>query len=86
MRTQRHKGLGNHDVGFGWHLNLEPETPGVARAARKVRWVWHNGGTRGSLSFCAFDPERRLALVVLANSSAAKTDEAARKLLALLKP
>jgi D-alanyl-D-alanine-carboxypeptidase/D-alanyl-D-alanine-endopeptidase len=30
--------------------------------------LWHNGGTGGFASFAGFAPERRAAVVVLANS------------------
>ncbi len=48
-------------VALGWHVGLEARggSPGV---------VWHNGGTGGFHSFLAFDPDREVGVVVLANS------------------
>ncbi|MFD9684540.1 serine hydrolase domain-containing protein [Kitasatospora sp. NPDC059146] len=42
--------------------------------------LWHNGGTGGSASFLAFDPERQVGVVVLANSRRS-VDEAGTALL-----
>ena len=44
-------------IGLGWHIQGE----GVDRT-----W-WHNGATGGYASFFAFNPARRMAVVVLSN-------------------
>ena len=36
--------------------------------------LWHNGGTGGSASFCAIDPERQTSVVVLSNSAQSVDD------------
>jgi CubicO group peptidase (beta-lactamase class C family) len=51
-------------VGLGWHLRKSEA--GVV--------VWHNGGTGGFHSFCAFDPATKTGVVVLANGSAGIDD------------
>jgi len=47
-------------VGLGWHI----------RTASGVRIIWHDGGTGGYRSWAGYDPDRRAAVVVLANSGA----------------
>ncbi len=46
------------DLGLGWHMEL--------RGSDLV--YWHNGETGGSNSFTAFSPDKRIAVVVLANA------------------
>jgi len=42
---------------------------GPARARRRPRMIWHNGGTWGFRSFAGFVPARGVAVVVLANTA-----------------
>jgi len=51
-------------MGLGWHI--------LARPVGNI--VWHNGGTGGYRSFAAFDPVRRLGVVVLSNFDASVDD------------
>lgn len=45
-------------IGLGWFI---PE--------RSPGWYWHNGGTGGFRSYCAFNPDKKIAFVILANSA-----------------
>jgi CubicO group peptidase (beta-lactamase class C family) len=45
-------------IGLGWII---PE--------RSPGWYWHNGGTGGFRSYCAINPDKKIAFVILANSS-----------------
>ena len=47
-------------VGLGWMITESPTGT----------LIWHNGGTGGFSSFIGFDPDRKLGVVVLANSAA----------------
>jgi CubicO group peptidase (beta-lactamase class C family) len=47
------------DIGLCWHISKKY---GAAL-------VWHNGGTGGYHSFIGFDPQKKRAVVVLANSA-----------------
>ncbi|TAM98789.1 MAG: hypothetical protein EPN39_08315 [Chitinophagaceae bacterium] len=49
--------VGNH-VGLG--LLIPEYSP---------EWYWHNGRTGGFSSYCAFNPDKKIALVILANSA-----------------
>ncbi len=49
------------DIGLGWHI-------------RDKRVIWHNGGTGGFRTFAGFDPEKKIAVVVLTNSSMGADD------------
>jgi serine-type D-Ala-D-Ala carboxypeptidase/endopeptidase len=49
-------------IGLAWHI--EPDGT-----------LWHNGATGGYHSFVAFDPRRKLAVVVLANGAASRIDD-----------
>jgi serine-type D-Ala-D-Ala carboxypeptidase/endopeptidase len=51
-------------IGMGWHILQRPAT----------RIIWHNGGTGGYRSFAGFSPERRIGVVVLANSTLSVDD------------
>lgn len=44
-------------VGLGWFWRNESQP-----------WYWHNGGTGGFMSFAAFNPSKKLAVVVLSNA------------------
>jgi CubicO group peptidase (beta-lactamase class C family) len=51
-------------IGLAWHI--------LARPAMRI--VWHNGGTGGYRTFAGFDPERRIGVVVLGNSTLSVDD------------
>ncbi len=61
-----------NDVALGWHVQHEPHM------------VWHNGATGGYHSMIAFWPEKRVGVVVLANSSSQFVDPLAVAILHLL--
>lgn len=48
----------------GDQLGLAWRIPG-----RLPGWFWKDGGTGGFSSFCAFNPDKKIALVILANST-----------------
>lgn len=52
-------------VGLGWHRRVT-SSGGVT--------VWHNGGTGGYRTFAGFDPDRKVAVVVLHNSARSADD------------
>jgi CubicO group peptidase (beta-lactamase class C family) len=60
-------------VGLGWHIKME--------GGGNI--YLHTGGTYGSSSFLAFDPDKKIAVVVLSNA-AASVDETGTRLLTLL--
>lgn len=47
------------DVGLAWHMNLLDD----------LTFYWHNGGTAGSSSYLALSPDKKSAVVLLANSA-----------------
>ena len=47
-------------IGLGWH---------IMQRADSSRIVWHNGGTGGYHSWAGYDPDRRVGVVVLTNST-----------------
>ena len=51
-------------IGLGWHILQRPS----------MRIIWHNGGTGGYRSFAGFDPDRRVGVVVLSNSTVSVDD------------
>ncbi len=53
-------GRNNMKIGLGWHI--------------RGKIVWHNGGTGGFRSFAGFDPEKKMAVVILTNSTAGADD------------
>ncbi len=58
-----HKDIGgkyNMKIGLGWHL--------------RNNIVWHNGGTGGFRTFAGFDPAKKMAVVVLTNSTVGADD------------
>lgn len=61
-----HKVTFNKDVkiGLAWHIII----------VNGVNYYFHNGGTNGSSSFLAFNPEKNIAIVVLSNA-VESTDE-----------
>jgi len=50
---------GNMDIGLNWII--------LNQGDNKI--IWHNGGTGGYHSFAGFDPVKRVAIVLLTNSS-----------------
>ena len=65
QRERRHDAPpGAAGIGLGWHLRDDGG-----------HTVWHNGQTGGFHSWLAFDPDRKIAVVVLANSAYATIDE-----------
>jgi CubicO group peptidase (beta-lactamase class C family) len=61
-----HKITFNKDakLGLGWHTIV----------VNNVEYYFHDGGTYGSSSFIAFNPEKKLAVVVLSNSAKSTND------------
>jgi CubicO group peptidase (beta-lactamase class C family) len=56
----RHRaGSPDMDIGLCWHISKR----------YGASLVWHNGGTGGYHSFVGFDPQKKRAVVVLANSA-----------------
>ncbi|MGI9181636.1 MAG: serine hydrolase [Longimicrobiaceae bacterium] len=55
---------GGNRIALGWVVRGPADRP---------IW-WHNGGTGGFRTFAAFDPERRVAVVVLANAAVSADD------------
>jgi CubicO group peptidase (beta-lactamase class C family) len=49
-------------MGLGWMIRAQPRTRGGGAA------LWHDGGTYGSSSFLAVDPESAVAVVSLGNA------------------
>ena len=58
-----------NDIGLGWHVR------------RKPKFVWHNGQTGGYHSMVAFSPEKKVGVVLLANSATMQVDAHALALL-----
>ncbi|WP_228973104.1 serine hydrolase [Streptomyces sp. DH12] len=63
------------------HLGWVGHRPDPRQGGRPQ--IWHNGGTGGFSSFVGFDPDRRTAVVALANTRS-PVDAAAARLLATL--
>jgi len=57
-------------IGLAWHIIV----------VNGVNYYFHNGGTNGSSSFLAFNPEKQLGLVLLSNA-AESTDKVGMELL-----
>jgi len=55
----------DNKVALGWHIQTRND----------VRVYWHNGGTGGFRSFCAFEPEKKIGCVVLTNSFMPPVDD-----------
>lgn len=53
-------GRNNVKIGLGWHL--------------RNKIIWHNGGTGGFRTFAGFEPEKKMAVVVLTNSGIGADD------------
>ncbi len=58
QQTRREADQPAMEIGLGWHI--------LTRFG--ARLVWHNGGTGGYRSFAGFVPEKKIAVVVLANT------------------
>jgi CubicO group peptidase (beta-lactamase class C family) len=58
LRTWFPTGISGLEIGWGWHASATPFG----------RVIWHNGGTYGFQSFVGIVPERRLAVIILANT------------------
>jgi CubicO group peptidase (beta-lactamase class C family) len=52
------------DIAYGWHV----------RSVNGRQTYWHSGRTGGFTSFMAFDPERKIGVVVLSNSARSVDD------------
>ncbi|MDB5006980.1 MAG: ampC 1 [Mucilaginibacter sp.] len=57
-------------IGLAWHIII----------VNGVNYYFHNGGTNGSSSFLAFNPEKKLAVVILSNA-AENTDSVGTEIL-----
>ncbi len=55
------RAMARQDIALGWHFMQLPQSKRTA--------LWHNGGTGGYHSFCAFVKATRTAVVVLSNSA-----------------
>ncbi len=53
-------GRNNMMIGLGWHI--------------RNKIIWHNGGTGGFRTFAGFEPEKKMAVVVLTNSGVGADD------------
>ncbi len=53
-------GKSDMKIGMGWHIRSD--------------MVWHNGGTGGFRSFAGFDPKKKMAVVILTNSTTGADD------------
>jgi D-alanyl-D-alanine-carboxypeptidase/D-alanyl-D-alanine-endopeptidase len=53
-------GRNNMKIGLGWHL--------------RNKIVWHNGGTGGFRTFAGYEPEKKMAIVILTNSTVGADD------------
>jgi CubicO group peptidase (beta-lactamase class C family) len=60
------------DVALGWHW------------IRDRKLIWHNGGTAGYHAYAAFNPEKKIGIVVLANSAVGQVDALGLALVKLL--
>jgi CubicO group peptidase (beta-lactamase class C family) len=63
----------NIGIGYGWHTLND----------LSARVYWHNGGTYGFSTFAAFEPEKKICLVVAANAFQvnARVDKFSRELM-----
>lgn len=53
-------GPNNMKIGLGWHI--------------RNKIIWHDGATSGFRTFAGFEPEKKMAVVVLTNSNAGAND------------
>ena len=58
-------GVPGMSIGLNWHIRAVADGHSV---------VWHNGGTGGYRTWIGFDPKRRIAAVVLTNSTQGQDD------------
>ncbi|MFO1019956.1 MAG: serine hydrolase domain-containing protein [Planctomycetales bacterium] len=79
-QERRENFVGKIGIGLAWLIVDLPE--------KKQRYWWHNGGTGGFTSYCAFSQEPRVAVVILCNSGvdlfSGATDKLGEKLIRLL--
>lgn len=59
-QTRLDIGRNNMKIGLGWHI--------------RNKIVWHNGGTGGFRTFAGYEPEKKMAVVLLTNSDAGADD------------
>ena len=72
LATPRPTGVSGLEIGLGWHISTKD--------GREI--IWHNGGTGGFRTFVGFDPESRVGVVALSNTSTAiGVDDIGRHLL-----
>lgn len=53
-------GRNNMKIGLGWHI--------------RNKIIWHNGGTGGFRTFAGYEPEKKMAVVLLTNSDTGADD------------
>lgn len=53
-------GRNNMKIGLGWHI--------------RNKIIWHNGGTGGFRTFAGYEPEKKMAVVILTNSAVGADD------------
>lgn len=53
-------GRNNMKIGLGWHI--------------RNKTIWHNGGTGGFRTFAGYEPEKKMAVVILTNSTVGADD------------
>jgi len=61
--VKRHNMENGLSMGLGWHLGRDGNT------------LWHNGGTGGYHAWLAISPDRKVGVVVLANTANMRLDE-----------
>jgi CubicO group peptidase (beta-lactamase class C family) len=59
LKPRRPTDIPNTEVALGWHITTTARGP----------IVWHNGGTGGYRTIMAFDPDARVGVVVLSDTS-----------------
>ncbi len=53
-------GRNNMKIGLGWHI--------------RNKIIWHNGGTGGFRTFAGYEPDKKMAVVILTNSTVGADD------------
>lgn len=61
LKTRRPTGVPDLEIALGWHI--------FTNHGKEI--IWHNGGTGGYRSFIGFDPQTRIGVVALSNTSTA---------------
>lgn len=59
VATRKPTGMPGLEIGLGWHVSTKDGS----------EIIWHNGGTGGYRSFVGFNPNTRVGVVVLSNTS-----------------